>query len=828
MHRIIRSKTPGLELLCGALSTYAVLATSAAYAQAPTAADQAAPAPPAAPPQVHTSPTGTPNSLTLPQVVIEPPKKTVAKPEPTLQKSAVNASSSRPKPAPAKPKKSAVKAKPQQQPQAQPPVQSAEESENEGFDPIKGVAERGAITSSPATKTTIGTRTPVSVQENPASVSVVGPEQLTSKPVLSVAEVLRDIPGVEVADAAVAGMMRIRIRGESSQRVTILVDGQEVTDHSSYGTPILIDPSSIERIDVLRGPGAVHYGTRSVGGVINIITKRGAKKPVEVEIGGTYFSGSNGWQGWAAASGTIGALDYRISGALADHQDREVPNGQYTSTGKLDGTSFSDDNLYAHMGLTLGAAKNHYIAVKAMQHRLDAESWTDPIALTDGVTHFFNDLPQRDLRKIGLYYDGTDLSPIVKKVHFDAFYQDVKRYFINEVTQTSSFGPMWPNASTAVVSTSDDMITNYGGTGQIDFKFHRDHYTLFGVSYLQDRLQTDKTTSTASSGYPPFIPVPPFTFSAPETEAHIDTTYLFAQDTWSLTNNLKFTAALRYNFVNMALDDTTDARVSGFQGGDDEKLLKSAGLTYTGIRNTTLRAYYSEGYASPTLLQLFTVTSTGGTTLYGNPNLTAETSRNYELGARYFGQGLVVDVTAYYSPAKDYIGTVDCTAATCPAGFRTGARVSENIDTAKSHGIEWLVEYTLPGTGVTPYVTGAWTRRKFEFDTFSTWNTNTPEYSGRAGVRYQWNMAGWRAWTDLFVRASSGVKQTTEVSGVLDTDTLDSWGTLNFAFGGSTGPDDAFKFGVALNNLTNEEYRATLDELPGVGRSVQVTARVKF
>lgn len=159
------------------------------------------------------------------------------------------------------------------------------------------------------TITILGTRTEVSVQDNPASVTVLDQQELKKKAPESIAEMLRDVPGVEVVDASAPGMKRIRIRGESSRRVTILVDGQEITDHSTYGTPLLVDPSNVERIDVVRGPASVLHGAKAIGGVINIITKRGVDKPVQAEIGGGYYSGTDGWQGWAAVSGTVGALD---------------------------------------------------------------------------------------------------------------------------------------------------------------------------------------------------------------------------------------------------------------------------------------------------------------------------------------------------------------------------------------------------------------------------------------------------------------------------------------------------------------------------------------
>lgn len=92
------------------------------------------------------------------------------------------------------------------------------------------------------TVTVVGTRTETSVFDNPASVSVVDREQIQKRGADSVAELLRDVPGVSVVDSAVAGMKRIRIRGEQANRVVILVDGQEMTDHSSFGTPLLVDP----------------------------------------------------------------------------------------------------------------------------------------------------------------------------------------------------------------------------------------------------------------------------------------------------------------------------------------------------------------------------------------------------------------------------------------------------------------------------------------------------------------------------------------------------------------------------------------------------------
>ncbi|MDQ2704385.1 MAG: TonB-dependent receptor, partial [Pseudomonadota bacterium] len=257
-----------------------------------------------------------------------------------------------------------------------------------------------------------------------------------------------------------------------------------------------------------------------------------------METGGAYYSGANGWQGWAAISGTVDNLDYRLSGGLENQGDRRVPTGQYTSTGRLDGSSFSDDDLSAHLGYTFGEDSNHYVALKAEQHRLDTESWTDPSYLQPPITSFNIDLPKRDLRKIGLYYDGKDLGPLIRNVHVDAYYQTIDRLFLNEVVRKPSL-PM----TVGVTSTSDDTIVDFGGTAQIDMEIHPDHDTIVGINYLNDNLQTEKTSTTTTR----MGPAPPMTSSSSEMDdASIRTASAFVQDEWSFAPDFKFTAGARY------------------------------------------------------------------------------------------------------------------------------------------------------------------------------------------------------------------------------------------------------------------------------------------
>ncbi|MFZ1834077.1 MAG: TonB-dependent receptor plug domain-containing protein, partial [Pseudomonadales bacterium] len=81
-----------------------------------------------------------------------------------------------------------------------------------------------------------GRRAPQIVMDSSASISVITETQLARSTASGLADVMRDVPGVQVTDAGQPGLKRIRIRGEESRRTAILIDGQEITDHWEVGT----------------------------------------------------------------------------------------------------------------------------------------------------------------------------------------------------------------------------------------------------------------------------------------------------------------------------------------------------------------------------------------------------------------------------------------------------------------------------------------------------------------------------------------------------------------------------------------------------------------
>jgi outer membrane cobalamin receptor len=119
-----------------------------------------------------------------------------------------------------------------------------------------------------------------------ASVTVVPGDDVQRYHYETVEDVLRTVPGVEVRRAGSIGKLsNISIRGANANQVQVLVDGVRVKSPTTGQADLSdISPDLIERIEVIRGPQSTLYGADAIGGVVNIITKKGTGGPFSATI----------------------------------------------------------------------------------------------------------------------------------------------------------------------------------------------------------------------------------------------------------------------------------------------------------------------------------------------------------------------------------------------------------------------------------------------------------------------------------------------------------------------------------------------------------------
>lgn len=142
-----------------------------------------------------------------------------------------------------------------------------------GDGPVNGIVAHG---------TTTGSKTDTPINEVPQAVSVVTREQMNQQNPLSVGDSLRYTPGV-FADSRVGGVLEsVFLRGFGGYGIAAtnpqLLDGLPLMTGTGYAAQV-IDPSTLERVEVLRGPASVLYGQAAPGGIVNMVSKQPTDDP---------------------------------------------------------------------------------------------------------------------------------------------------------------------------------------------------------------------------------------------------------------------------------------------------------------------------------------------------------------------------------------------------------------------------------------------------------------------------------------------------------------------------------------------------------------------
>lgn len=209
-------------------------------------------------------------------------------------------------------------------------------------------------------------------REAPASISVTTAKELSGKPVTDLGTAVGDIPGVNISQTKM-GNANISIRGFDAAYTLIMVDGKR-QNNSAAMTENGFDPTSafmppvgmIERIEVLRGPASVAWGSDAVGGVVNVITKRHPNAftgsfslDATLQEHDEYANraGTNFYLGVPLKENVM-SLTLRGRYQDADRTTVKTPNGQYASHSS---TESYLGNFGARLNITPDTQNYYYI-----------------------------------------------------------------------------------------------------------------------------------------------------------------------------------------------------------------------------------------------------------------------------------------------------------------------------------------------------------------------------------------------------------------------------------------------------------------------------------
>lgn len=476
-------------------------------------------------------------------------------------------------------------------------------------------------------------------KEIAANVTIINEEEIKTSASRNLGDLLAE-KGIGHIQGYPGALTTIGIRGFRTDshgndlmgKVLLLVDGRR----AGTGNFAKIMTDNIEKIEIIRGPASVQYGSAAMGGVVNVITKQGKGKPTFFVEGGL---GSWGYQKESAGlSGKVQKFDFSGSFTRQKMNDYDTATGAaYRNTGYKRQENTSINVGYAfYPGHRIGLTYNDF----------SAGGVGDPNYFK---TNDLDNYKDSSNESFDIAYDGKTA---------DGPFSWKTRYFQGKDKDK------WV----------DPIASNAGGWDDgIPTEQKTDHKGASAqVSY--DRGMLLLTTGMSWDNYKIES-----TFDPKENEYDNPAGYLLAKIRF-LDKKLIFSGGARYDTYEVKMKNPAGREES------DHNLSPRAGVAWLLNDYLKVRANYGEAFRMPAANELAYDLWSWGTHTVGNPNLKPEKSATYETGIDFAWNALASSLTWFHTNFKDKIQSV-----AKPGPISTW----ENIGGAKFEGFEGEMSYDI-------------------------------------------------------------------------------------------------------------------------------------
>ena len=629
-----------------------------------------------------------------------------------------------------------------------------------------------------------------SMTRTPGSVGVVTLEEIDRARPISLTDITRIIPGVEKTTDSPWGS-DINIRGLGRNAVLFLIDGCRVNTATDINARFgLINPDDIERIEVLKGPISALYGWGAMGGVVNVITRKGQFVSAPHTRGEIRTQTSTNPAGY----GSYGMGVYESpnawflgSGGYRDYAERKsagetvIHNSQYRDVyGRLGSGYRWNDRNETEVNIQVMEGRNIGIPGKGL-------------ALSEGPDATYP-VTRRILGSVS--HTLTQDSGILNRSRASLFFQELDRnVLLDAFPDTSPLTSAEPGA--------DHTTWGLNWTNHLSMGTHR---PVVGMELWQWKIDDTERIKHLASG---LVGTDSSLGNVSQVVAGA-----FAEDNWAVTETLDLNMGGRldltrvksddlYNWISPPSSGTEVSQVREGETQEDGSFQGHAGLTWQVAPKWSATAVAAASYRPPDLMDRFKYVSLGGgVSLYGNPDLNPERSLFFETGIHYLSPRVRVSGTLFCNRLRDMI---------------TEYQVSDtriemmNLDRARIYGSELSGEWLL-GHGIRARASLAWTRgdnrstgealpfiAPLNTRTSLVWEPqSSPVLNG-----WQWELTHeWAAEQDRVPSGTSG---------------SESWQTVDI----STGYQFRFlaldhEIGLGVTNLFDEDYNNFLATSRGI------------
>ncbi|HAU3347735.1 TPA: TonB-dependent hemoglobin/transferrin/lactoferrin family receptor [Salmonella enterica subsp. houtenae] len=515
----------------------------------------------------------------------------------------------------------------------------------------------GAAFATTDTLTVTATGNPRSAFEAPMMVSVIDTADPENQTAASAADLLHSVPGITLSGTGRTNGQDVNLRGYDRRGVLVLVDGVRQGTDTGHLNSTFLDPALIKRVEIVRGPSALLYGSGALGGVIAYNTVNASDLLMESQqygfrVFGTGGTGDHSLGMGASAFGRTDNLDGLIAWSSRDRGDLRQGDG---STAPNDE---SINNMLAKGAWKIDGAQALSGSLRYYNNAAQEPKNPQEVAATSASNPMTDrSTIQRDMQlSYKLAPQGNDWLSAESTVYWSE-----ARINAQNLDNTNEYREQ----------------TTKGGKVENRSRLFTDSFASHLLTYGGEYYRQEQKPGGATTGFP---------------EAKIDISSGWLQDEITLRDlPVTLLGGTRYDNYRGSSD--------GYADVDADKWSSRAGMTISPIDWLMLFGSYAQAFRAPTMGEMyndskhFSIGRFYTNYWVPNPNLRPETNatQEYGFGLRFDNlmlsdDALELKASYFDTNAKDYISTT--------VDFAARTTMSYNVPNAKIWGWDVMTKYT--------------------------------------------------------------------------------------------------------------------------------------
>jgi iron complex outermembrane receptor protein len=464
--------------------------------------------------------------------------------------------------------------------------------------------------------------------ENTVKISTLNSRQLNQSGKASLIESIEKTPGIDLISKG-PGIGSPVIRGLSLSNILFLNNGIPMNNYQfSENHPYLVDEFGVKRVEIIKGPASLIYGSGAVGGVINIIDEEPAMKgSIKGNMGFKYFGNTSGISGNIAIKGNSKNIFWGIQAGKTSHKDYKQGNNEFVPN-----TRFNRNSIKLNTGLIR----------KKSTYKIIYQYSNDNLGL---AVEPAIDLVKTNGRKNDVWFQDLSDHLIISQ---NKFFLNKFRLDVNAAYQQNN-RKLNATKTVSPFTIVNMKLSTFSFCIKGNYQFNENLSLIIGTqNFIQKNTNADAPNRIL-----------------PDANIFDASFYSLAQ--YKIENRFVLEAGLRYSYktIGVPLQEPSGHSHEEEHGEEDDDLIEfngtfsnlsaSIGTTINLNEEMLLRLNLASAFRSPNLAELTQHGMHGNRFEVGNADLTNQQNLEADIGFHLHTKHTTIDLSAFYNNIYNYI-----------------------------------------------------------------------------------------------------------------------------------------------------------------------------